>query len=163
MHQLKLGLLLLLALSPSWSMQGPIEVYGFEDFCYSGECWTNPSAGIALALGGRTVVVSPEEVATLPIEGPSLGIGLDPTTDKAYICSSSFGERSLAYSGADAGTYLCGELYYRQLQISKCSLFVHIPESPTASDQQVVQEAYTLVQECLSNQAKEAAWQSRGF
>jgi len=124
------------------------EVYGFEDFCYDEICYDNPSAELALELGGLTVPVERTAIESLELAGASLGIGLDPTVGDAYINGSAYGLTSLAGEGPDAGDYACGWLYARLLETDACSLFVHIPQWPDDSDREVLEEALWLIRTC---------------
>lgn len=128
-----------------------VAVYGFDDFCYDEICYDNPAKDIALSLGGQVVAVDWDAVEALDILGPAVGIGLDPSTDHAYINGSALGLRSLAATGPDAGDYECGHLYYRLLQTHPCSLFVHVPSEPQDSDLAVAKKAIALVSQCVAN------------
>jgi len=126
----------------------PIEVFGFMDFCYEGQCWHNPSALIATGLGGVAVPVDRTTVSSLPITGPAVGIGLDSTVDAAYINGTAFGKQSLAANGPDAGDYLCGQLFARLLKSHPCSLFVHVPQTLGLRDYWTVYRATWKVRFC---------------
>ncbi len=126
----------------------PISIWGFRDFCYDGTCYINPSDDIAIALGGQSLAVDWDTVESLLIHGPALGIGVDPTTTHAYTNSTAYGLRSQSVAGGDAGTYECGHLYYRMLQASLCSAFVHVPSKPNVKDIIIVRQALYAVQSC---------------
>jgi len=125
-----------------------VDVYGFDDFCYDEICYDNPSAELALELGGLVVPVERTAIEGLELAGASLGIGLNPYTEEAYINGSAYGLGSLAAEGPDAGDYACGWLYARMLQEDACSLFVHVPSGPDDSDRKLLQEALRLIRVC---------------
>ena len=127
---------------------GHVSVYGFDDFCYEEICYDNPSAELALELDGLVVPVERTAIEGLELAGASLGIGLDPTAEGAYINGSAYGLASLATGGPDAGDFACGWLYARMLQEDACSVFVHVPSGPDDSDRELLQEALRLIRVC---------------
>ena len=144
----------LLCLLPLLGSRLPVSVYGFDDFCYDGTCYDNPSGDLALMLGGVVVPVDWDAVEALDIRGTSVGIGLDPTTERAYINGSAMGRYSLAADGPDAGDYECGHLYYRLLGANRCSLFVHVPPMPTAEDRLTIHRAIRMATTCKRLEGK---------
>lgn len=129
----RLVLILFLAVS----LGKGIPIYGFDDFCYEGICYDNPAKDVALSFGGEVVEADWDTVEGLPLKGSGLGIGLDPSTERAYI------------NEHDAGDYICGFLFTRLLEADPCSLFVHIPQEPTAQDIMVVKKAISKIRKCL--------------
>jgi hypothetical protein len=114
-----------------------IPIYGFDDFCYDEICYDNPSKGLTLSMGGQVVEVDWDAVEALPLKGPGLGIGLDPSTERAYI------------NEYNAGDYECGHLFARLLEAHPCSLFVHIPQEPGAQDIMVIKKALSKIRTCM--------------
>ncbi|MBA7647462.1 hypothetical protein ES703_55234 [subsurface metagenome] len=128
----------------------PINILGFDDFCWDGVCYKNPSADIAKSFSGESVTIDNYQEYKF-YSRPTVGIGLDPTATVARIDSRAFGLSSRVFHGGDAGTFSCGELLYRALIANSCSLFVHVPPKPTEDDRAVVIKAIKLVQECVNN------------
>lgn len=115
-----------------------IPVFGFDDFTYDGVYYDNPAKDMASRMGGHIVEVDWDAVESLQLTGPGLGIGLDASTDRAYI------NRTLA----SAGEYECGHLYARLLKAHPCALFVHIPSEPNIYNYIVVMQANVEVRLC---------------
>ncbi len=132
-------------------MSGGVQIFGFDDFCYDEICYDNPSGRLAIALGGRSLVVTDRAINSAYVSGPSVGIGLDPTTNLAYINGSAFGLHSLSGTGPDAGDYMCGRLYAKLLRQNPCSLFVHVPQSLGYYDLFIVLGAIARVEVCSQN------------
>ncbi|MBA7567428.1 hypothetical protein ES708_09140 [subsurface metagenome] len=128
-----------------------INILGFDDFCWDGICYKNPSADIAMSFGGESVTIDNHQEYKFNAR-PTVGIGLDPIATVARIDSRAFGLSSRVFRGGDAGTFSCGELLYRALISNSCSLFVHVPPEPTEDDRAVVIKAIKLVQECVNKQ-----------
>lgn len=105
---------------------------------------------MARFLGGQAVPVQWIAVESLNFTGPSVGVGLDPAVERAYINGSAFGNHSLAVNGPDAGEYECGHLYKRMLIADACSAFVHIPKSVSFRDWGTVLMAIVRVRVCAS-------------
>lgn len=126
----------------------PVSVYGFDDFCLYGTCYDNPAKDLALELAGQVVAVDWDIVEALPLAGPGVGIGVDPTTERAYINGSAYGWHSWAMGGIDAGDQECGHLYARLLDVHPCSLFVHVPLEPTVYDLMIVKKAIMKAYRC---------------
>ena len=135
----------------AYILSSPISVYGFDDFTYDQIAYDNPSADVSRLFGGTVIPVRWYLVEALELNGPSVGIGLDPTTDKAYINGKAFSSYSLAVNGPDAGIYECGHLYKRMLINDSCSSFVHIPTHLSAWDLFVISSAIAQTHWCAIN------------
>ena len=130
-----------------------VDVYGFDDFCFDEICYDNPAKDITLELEGTVLTVDSDTVQAVELSGPSLGIGVDPTANHAYISGSAYGTESLASTGPDAGDYACGWLYARLLEEDQCSLFVHVPLNPDSSDLHTVYHTLQLIHACKDQRA----------
>lgn len=129
-----------------------ISIFGFDDFTYDGVTYDNPARDLTQRLGGEVVEVDWDTVEGLDIQGPALGIGLDPSAKRAYINGTAFGRESKASEGPDAGEYACGHLYAKLLDNNDASLFVHVPPEPNSSDMTTIKKAISLVKNAGAEQ-----------